>query len=460
MNINRRKFFQSLLGVVSISLLAPHLTFAQNKKKADALSWTNWSRNVQCNPERILLPKSHEQLAAIIKEANSPIRLVGAGHSFSPIAATNDTMISLGYMSDLNHIDNIKKTASIQSGARLFQLTDALWKNGLCLNNQPDINLQSLAGATATATHGSGRYFGSLSSLISQARIIDANGVTHYCDNGKNEELLLALGNHLGVLGAVSDLTFQAQKQLYLKTKSWMMSEDEAFAQADQLSQTHRHFEMFPLPHSDYILCVANDEISAEEAQHSSPKSKDDAFETFKLIQKLTDYVPSMKGFIINRAAETVDEEITWGPAHQQLNHVRSLFFNEMEYTVPLENGLACLKEVLNTIKKLDIEVIFPIEFRYTAAEKGWLSPFYDRAGCSISIHQFQHIDYKKYFNLIEPIFIKYGGRPHWGKIHNLDATKLRKLYKHWDDFAAIRKSLDPKGKFLNPKMRQLLVDS
>ncbi|MGH7804923.1 MAG: D-arabinono-1,4-lactone oxidase, partial [Candidatus Binatia bacterium] len=89
-----------------------------------------------------------------------------------------------------------------------------------------------------------------------------------------------------------------------------------------------------------------------------------------------------------------------------------------------------------------------------------WLSPFYERAAVAISIHQFHSIDYRPLFSVVEPIFWKYEGRPHWGKLHTLTAKEFAKLYPRWDDWQRVRKRLDPKGRFLNEHLRTVLGDA
>ena len=103
------------------------------------------------------------------------------------------------------------------------------------------------------------------------------------------------------------------------------------------------------------------------------------------------------------------------------------------------------------------MDVVFPLEYRYVKRDNTWIgvsSGNEDHA--AISIHRTAGEDYKPYFDLIEPIFWKYGGRPHWGKIHSLGAEQLTKLYPRFREFQALRKKLDPKGRFLNDHLRHV----
>jgi FAD/FMN-containing dehydrogenase len=91
-------------------------------------------------------------------------------------------------------------------------------------------------------------------------------------------------------------------------------------------------------------------------------------------------------------------------------------------------------------------------------ADDIWLSPFYQRDSCAISVHQYVGMDYEPYYRGAEAIFRRYGGRPHWGKMHSLSARELAPLYPRWDDFQRLREALDPRGVFLNPLLRKLLL--
>ena len=132
--------------------------------------------------------------------------------------------------------------------------------------------------------------------------------------------------------------------------------------------------------------------------------------------------------------------------------------FNEMEYEIPAERGAECLQEIIATVRRSEVRTLFPLEYRYVAADECWLSPFYQRATCAISVHQHVSVDYRPLFDLVEPIFWKYEGRPHWGKLHSLDARRLALLYPRWEDFQKVRARLDPKGKMLNAHLRKVLV--
>ena len=416
------------------------------------LPWSNWSGNQSCQPASRLVPKNEEQIIDIVKQTQQRIRCVGSGHSFSALVPTDETLMSTARLRGVNKIYPDTMEADIGGGSRLSTIGEPLWEQGLAMVNMPDIDTQALAGALATSTHGTGATLGSLSSLVNGMRLVTASGEVIECD--KDSELFNAARSNLGVLGVVTQARMQLRKSYHIQETSWMMPLEEGLEQAESLRDSHRHFEMYALPHADYILGITLDEIEADAVEERTSETGD-AYETFKTISNVIDWLPFMRSFIINTAAQTVEKEVRGGRSFDVFSNLRDIRFNEMEYSIPAEHGPACLREILEAIKKNDIDVIFPLEYRYVKADDIWLSPFYQRDSCAISCHNFHDRDYKQYFAIIEPIFWKYEGRPHWGKIHTLNHAELMARFPRMGDFLKVREHLDPEGKFLNQSLKQ-----
>jgi FAD/FMN-containing dehydrogenase len=130
-----------------------------------------------------------------------------------------------------------------------------------------------------------------------------------------------------------------------------------------------------------------------------------------------------------------------------------------MEFHLPVEAQIPALKEVVATIEAKRNDVFFPIEVRSIAADDAWLSPFYQRESGSVAVHAYYKDDYQFLFELIEPIFRRHGGRPHWGKLNSLKAADFRALYPRWKEAMEVRAALDPGGRFLNPYLKSALID-
>ncbi len=421
------------------------------------LPWSNWSGNQHCQPNERLVPRNEDELLSILRNATQPIRSVGSGHSFSALVPTNQTLLSLARLRGIENIDTEALEADVWAGTRLSQLGDQLWEHGLSTINMSDIDTQAFAGALATSTHGTGKELGTLSTHVKTLRIANAAGEMMECSASQNSDLFNAARNNLGALGVVTKARIHADKAYYLKEHSWMMSEDEGLKRAEELRDAHRHYEMYALPHSDYMLGIAIDKIDPSEIPADQPEPGGDAYEAFRMMSNLIDYMPFARSWLVNFGAGGVEPETRYGKSHEIFGNLRDIRFNEMEYTVPAEMGPQCLREILQTIKKQNIPVIFPIEARYIKGDDVWLSPFYKRDGFAISCHNFHDKDYKKYFAAIEPIFWKYDGRPHWGKIHTLKAAEFAARYERFNDFLRVRKEMDPQGLFLNDHLRSTL---
>lgn len=459
-----------IAGVATASLLPKHSNASQLSSAASpegppgiiglngkrVLPWRNWSGNQSCQPTLRNTPRSEEQLVQMIKESSQTIRCVGSGHSFSPLVPTDETIISLSRFRGMKHVDANKKQVTFGAGTLLSQVGEPLWDEGFGLINMPDINTQSIAGALATSTHGTGHKLGSLSSDMASIKMITADGSVVTCSANNNADLFYAAGNNLGALGVISEAAFQVRDRFNLEENQWIISDKEAFASAEKLRDSSRHFEMFAFPHAEYILMQTCNETT-KPVSTEKPEPADDALLELK---KWTERLPWIKSFLLNSALKIVsaqkDHQID--RSYKVFGKTRAILFNEMEYSVPEKVGLECLQEILDTIKKKNLEVIFPIEFRYVKADDVWLSPFYKRDSCSISCHNFADRDYKNYFAVIEPILLKYGGRPHWGKIHTLNKNDFAKMYEKWEDFRSLRYEVDPRGLFLNKHTKELFL--
>jgi len=421
------------------------------------LPWSNWSGNQTCQPAERSRPRNLEGLVKTLKETTGKIRAVGAGHSFSGLVPTDETLLSMARFRGISNINKETKEVTVGAGTRLAALGDELWENDLGMINMPDINTQAMAGAIATSTHGTGQKFGSLSSYVTGLTIATANGEVIKCSKDENKDIFDAARCNVGALGIVTDITMQMRDTYYLKERSEMLPLDEAFEKMEELRKQKAHFEAYGLPHANHMLIIEFEEVSKEVSDANQAEAESgDAYETFKTLANVIDTAPFLRGLIMNIAPRTVGVEERYGPWDQIFGNVRDIRFNEMEYTVPAEDGLACFREVLETIKKKDIDVIFPIEYRYIKEDDIWLSQFYERAGAAISVHNFHDKPYMPYFAEMEAIFDRYQGRPHWGKLHNKTEADFAKLYPRWEDFKRIRDQLDPDRRFINQHLEKI----
>lgn len=426
--------------------------------KNGIMPWSNWSGSQVCYPAERTRPRNIQQLAELLRDTEGKIRAVGAGHSFSGLVPTDETMLSMARFRGISHINHETKEVTAGAGTRLASFGDELRKNQLGMINMPDVNTQSLAGAIATSTHGTGQRFGSLSHYVTALTLVTAQGETLNCSTTENKDIFDAARCNIGALGIITDITFQVRDSYYLKEHSEMLPLEEAFERMEEMRVAQKHFEAYGLPHSNHVLLIEFTEISKEESEANQKEASEtgDAYESFRTMSNVIETAPFLRGMIMNLAPRTVGIEERYGAWNEIFGNVRDIRFNEMEYTVPADDGLACFREVLETIKEKNIDVIFPIEYRYIKEDNVWLSQFYKRPGAAISIHNFHDKPYEDYFAEMEAIFDRYEGRPHWGKIHNKTEKEFAGLYPKWEDFKKLRTQLDPKRRFINKHLETI----
>lgn len=469
--ISRRKFMSHSLVGAAFSLplglsgcsegttgATPPLNY--DFTSGQALPWMNWAKNQGCVPARKVAPSTEDELLALLsQDTGGAIRPVGAGHSFSPIVPTDGTLLATDLLSGLIDINPDEQTAQVWSGTRLHQLGPALHAQGLALANLPDIAYQTVAGAISTSTHGSGVGFGSLSAMIREITLATPGGELLTCSATSNADIFHAARCGLGALGIITRVKIATVPAFYLKQKTTVEPLNDVMAGIAEEKTRNRHFELLAFPHTTMAMVVRTNELSKSEVASTQIDEDPTAIYQLRDAYRQLGTLPMVGDFAYRKIIDLMAEDATSvhsGPAHAVLTHDRVVPFREMEYTLPADAGPACLKEILDTISAQKIPVIFPIEYRYTRADDVWLSMFNQRDGCSISIHQFADEDHRAYFAAIEPILRRYGGRPHWGKLHTLGHAELAQVYPHWQDFLEIRQSLDPQGRMLNPHLAHI----
>ncbi len=453
MTISRRRILASSVVTALYGLSGG----AQGAAAAASLPWRNWSGGQTCLPAGRFSPAGEAELSEYLRSSSGAIRPVGSGHSFSPLVPTEGHLIVLDQLQGLVDHDPERLQATFRAGTRLGSMGASLQGIGQHLLNLPDIDRQTLAGATATATHGTGIDFTCLSGFVTHLRLTLPDGEVLDVDAESNADLFDAARVSLGALGLVTRMTLQNRTPYRLKAKNWVQPIEEVLESFDESAARHRHFEMFPLTHSDYALTLSIDET--DEPVNNPPPSAEEAAAFGQAMAGWASLPPGERQPHIDGLAQAIEPTEAVDESYKILSNIRNNRFNEMEYSVPLESGAACLREVLRTIKEQEIDVVFPLEYRYVRRDDTWLSMSSgDEDHAAISIHRTASEDYRPYFDAIEPIFWKYGGRPHWGKLHSLGAEELSRLYPRFGDFQALRAELDPQGRMLNAHLRKLLV--
>lgn len=399
------------------------------------MEWNNWAGNITATPQQIASPASEAEVVTLVRKAaqsGQSVRVVGSGHSFQPLCATDGLLLSLDELQGVVSADSASGLAAVWAGAKLHGLGGPLLEAGLALENMGDIDRQSVAGAVSTGTHGTGPTLRNLSSQVAGLRLVTATGDVLGVDGTSNPTLFKAAQVSLGSLGVITQATLRCLPAYRLHERTWAEPFTECMERLDERIAATRHFEFFWVPGEDVAACKALQPVETEGWQISE--------EPPALSERLRRYIGP--------------ERVDW--SHRIFPSERNNRFVEMEFAVPAEDGPACMHEIWALMQERHPSVQWPVEYRTLAADDGWLSPAYQRASVTISIHQAVDLPYAAFFADAETIFRRYRGRPHWGKLHSHIATDFAQLYPRWNDFLAVRQELDPTGRFLNEHLRRI----
>jgi FAD-linked oxidoreductase len=415
-------------------------------------TWRNWSGSVRSTPADIATPKSEPELATTIARARK-VRVVGAGHSFTPLCDTDGTLVSLSELRDSLGEVAADNTVWAPAGWSLKLLTQALWDKGYSLPNQGDINLQSLAGAISTGTHGTGKDLPCLSAIAHGFRLMLADGSILECDRARRPDLFEAQRLSLGLLGVLLRIRIAVLPAYRLEERIEKMHLGEVIERFDDLAATHRHAEFFVFPYSVHAFVK-----TLHPTEDTGPFRKESASsqQVFRFCCETTSIFPKVAGHLQKVMMSGVRSSRRVGPAYQIFPSQRTVRFEEMEYELPRPAGFPALLEAIAWTRKWKLPIAFPFEFRWVAPDNMWLSPFNRGPTAAISMHQYARMPWQEIFRQAEPIFRRYGGRPHWGKQHSLSADDVLHLYPNAARFREIRASLDPTAKFANEHCRRL----
>lgn len=402
------------------------------------MHWTNWYRNQTCDPAEVVAPRTEAEVAETIDRARfagRTVRPVGSGHSNVPLVLTDGVVIDLSGLSGVVDVDVAAHRATVRAGTRICDLGPLLWEQGLSLTNQGDIDGQQIAGAIATATHGTGRELGSLSSAVVGARLVRADGSTMVIDNS-TPEWLRAARTSLGALGVLTELTLQVSPAYSLSARLQPCSWADLHAAWSARLEQHRHFLFYWFPSA---------------AAASAWFAYDPPLGADTVLVRTMDPLPA------DAAGTGAGDDVRVGRAYQVFADPSEPTFHELEFMVPIERAQEALGELRAMLLSRHPEHPLPLEVRFVAADDSYLSPFSGRASCSVSVSGVMGEDNTAVFRDCERVFAQFDGRPHWGKWHPYDAADLVALYPDLESFRRVRAELDPDRLFTNPYLSGLL---
>ncbi|RUQ21801.1 FAD-binding protein [Kocuria sp. HSID16901] len=427
---------------------------------------SNWSGIEHATPRHLWKPETFSQAQGLVQRAaeqGERIRVIGAGHSFTPVALGSDHVVSLDRLSGVIDVDPVHYRARFLAGTRLRDIPDLLQPYGLALPNQGDVNPQSLAGALSTGTHGTGLGFTGLGGVVTGLTILTATGEILRLSETEHPELFDHARVSVGVLGMILEVEIQCVPSFDLIAEETGESLEEVLDGFEHRVREHDHVEFFWFPHTDFAMVKTNTRVALGEAgpEHLASVREQPAWMHLindELVQnvglralcEVGSRFPRTVAPMAKTAVKAMSDRAYRAVAHEVFVTSRRVRFNEMEYALPFEAGPEALREIRSFLDAHDIPVTFPVEARVAAADDVPLSTASGRETMYVAIHRFVKDDPFELFHGIEPILRAHEGRPHWGKRHTLGQEELSAVYPRFEEFREVRRRIDPDAVFGN----------
>ena len=420
---------------------------ANGGSQVGAASLTNWAGNHTYAAERLVRPETVEELQDIIAQAVR-VRALGTRHSFTDIADTTGTLVSLERIPPDPIIDPAQRIVSVGGGASYGALAIALEEQGWALANMASLPHISVAGAVATGTHGSGDRNSSLAAAVQAIDLVGPDGRLRSLRRGQPDFAGSVVA--LGGLGVVTRLELDIEP-------SYLMRQD-VYTGLTWSTLESRFDDITRSAHSVSLFTRFGDEGIGQ----MWIKSRSDA------------QVPVMDFGTVraNRTMHMLDGAQTDAVTQQggvvgawleRLPHFRLAFTPsrgeelQSEYLLPRPvalEAIACLRELLPQFAG----ILQTAEIRTVAADDLWLSGSYRRD--VVAIHFTWTRDMPALMRVlpsIERALLPLGARPHWGKVFCASARSLAPAYPRFADFLALRDRVDPERKFGNNFLQRTL---
>ena len=429
-------------------------------------TWQNWARTASVRPVRIERPRSPEGVQRAVKAAAKhglTVKAIGAGHSFTGIGVAPGVLLELDDLQGLVAADRESGLVTLLAGTRLHRIPRLLAPFGLAMQNLGDIDRQSIAGAISTGTHGTGAQFGGIATQVRGLTLITADGAFLRIDADNNPELLPAAAVSLGALGIIVEVTLQCVPAFVLAAVDAPAPLDEVLERLPARAADADHFEFYWHPHTDVALTKTQTRLPESATRSPRPAVgrwvdeqvlSNGVFGAFCAVSRVAPAVIPP----FNRLAVRLTGDAAYSDqSHRVLIHSRRVRFREMEYALPIDVVVPAFQAVRLLIAERGWKIEFPIEVRFAQADDLWMSTASGRDSAYIAVHRYAGVNPTEYFDAVEQIMLEYGGRPHWGKLHGLDAEQLRARYPRYDDFVALRDKLDPERVFGNRHLERIL---
>ena len=400
----------------------------------------NWAGNYTYRAQKLHRPTTMEQVQQIVANAAS-VHVLGSRHSFNEIADASE-LLSLENLPADVVVDHQAHTVSLGGDVKYGNLAKTLNEEGVALHTLASLPHISVAGAVATATHGSGVTCGNLATAVAWLSIVTSSGEIIKASRGDPDFDGLVVG--LGALGAVTRITLDVQpayevKQRVFEGLSWKVLYD--------------HFD-------EITSCGYSVSIFTRWGQTNEQV----------WVKSRTDQPDRVEGDLFGAVAATVDRNPIFeldptsctpqlgrpGLWSDRLPHFRMGYTPsrgqeiQSEYLFPRRHAMGAIEAVRALAERMR-PILLVSEIRRVAADRLWMSMNYEED--SVAIHftwKREPEAVQQMVAQIEDALSPFEARPHWGKVFHADAAAIAALYKRHSDFVRLLERLDPRGAFRN----------
>lgn len=435
------------------------------------MRWTNWAATASAVPQEWARPRDAGEAAALLHaaaEQGRRVKALGAGHSFSAIAQPTDIAVDTSALAGLRRYDPATGLLTVGAGTPLHVLNTALAGIGRALPNLGDIDRQTIAGAVATGTHGTGADLHGIASAVVGVQLATAGG--EVLDLAPGDPLFDAARINLGALGIVTHLVLETVPAFRLRAVEGSEPLDALLESPEAFATSADHAEFFWFPHTDVASTKRNHRAGAESGRPLPAWQallEDEVLSNgaFAAINRVGRNVPTLVPALnrlsagaLNRLSAGALGRRTYADAsYKVFCSPRRVRFVEAEFALPMDS----LGDVLGSLRawfsRTRAPIQFPLEVRFLAADDVWLSGAQGRASAIVSVHQYRASPLAGYFDHVERVVAEHGGRPHWGKMHHLGLAELERVHSHLTAFRAVRDRLDPQRVLTNPYLARVL---
>jgi L-gulonolactone oxidase len=406
--------------------------------------------------ENYFQPETETEIAEALKHSNK-LRIVGTGHSWSPICLSTDTLLSLDRYNKVLSLNKENLQVTVQAGIKLWQLNKYLDDNGLALKNLGSISRQSVAGAISTGTHGTGINFPILAGQVEEFKLIKPDGTILKIHRANDEELFNLSVVNLGALGIISEITLNVVPAYCLHEQTYVADLNQVIDNLDAIVNETDHFKLWWFPHVYRYTRTqqpANDSLFRQWFMDEFL-----SVNVYRLLLKVgninRNWRTNINRTLVKKFIHPIDRI---EKSYKVFNVPEPPIHREVEWAFDLKVAKELLKEYTGMINTSKHRINFIQEIRFTKADNYALSPCYGRNTMWLGAYNADNFGWYELMRDFEKLAITYNGRPHWGKEFTLSAKYLSKQYPMFEKFNTVRQQFDPHMKLMNDYIARIFL--